>query len=56
MTDGLAEKFGRANFERSERYTWYKFVASIDDYLDGFASEQGLSANRNPQVSRQAGQ
>lgn len=29
-----AVKMGRANFDRSELYTWDKFVEAIDDYFD----------------------
>jgi len=35
---GLARRMGQANFERSELYTWDKFVIAIDDYLDQLAT------------------
>jgi len=36
----LAGSMGQANFERSELYTWDKFVIAIDDYLDKLGTEQ----------------
>ena len=40
---GLVDRMGQANFERSERYTWDRFVETLDDYLDSLAADSNRS-------------